>query len=267
MFERIVVAVGDTSNPNLQKAAGLLRETAGEVQPFHAASRRPGETLDGLLAHVTEWHADLLVVGARSHVLARRAAMLAPCSVLMVPEDAALSLNQLLVPVDFSEASAEAVREAARIAAGCQGEVTVVAIESDEDPWLDWEDDPEQPQKRLGEFVDEAAGKDHGFRCIVEPEHSLTPGARAGRGGLDGLEGARTAASIVAVADRLGSTLIVAGTRGRTQAAAIFLGSVVEKVIQHSRLPVLAVKRHGEQLSLLEGLIARLRDHHQLVAS
>ena len=266
MFNNIVAAVGDTSGPDLHTQANLLRTTSGTVEDFHAGASNPRAALDELLTHVISRNADLLVVGARRHHLAQRAAMLAPCSVLMVPDGAALSLDRLLVPVDFSETSELALREAARIASHAGSSVTVVAVESDEDPWLDWKDYPERYQQELDEFVNRVSGPGHGFDCLVEPEHRLDPGEPAGSG-LDGFEGARTAASILDVAERLGSTLIVAGTRGRTQAAAIFLGSVVEKIIHHSPVPVLAVKRPGHQLGLLEGLLQQLAGDRQLVAS
>ncbi|MCC6540419.1 MAG: universal stress protein [Bryobacterales bacterium] len=266
MFERIVVAVGSALDSDLNRAAASLRRSSGEVHACHVESSQPAATLDGLLAEVTARNADLLVVGARSHSLARRAAMFAPCSVLMVPAGASINLDQVLAPIDFSAASAEAVRQARRLAARDGAAETVLAVESDEDPWLDWTDHPEQYQESLDRFVDASAGLGHGFTCLVEPAHSLPPDAPLGAG-LDNLEGARTAASILAVAERIGATLIVAGTRGRTQTAAAILGSVVEKVMQRSTIPVLAVKRPGEQLGLLEGLVQRLRGHLHLVAS
>ncbi len=266
MFNNIVAAVGDASGSDLHTQANLLRTPAGRVENFHAGAHSPRAALDELLTEVVKRNADLLVVGARRHHLAQRAAMLAPCSVLMVPDGAALRLDRLLVPVDFSETAELALREASRIAAHAGSAVTVVAVESDEDPWLDWKDYPERCQQELNEFVERVAGRGHDFDCLVEPEHRLDPSEPAGSG-LDNFEGARTAASILDVAERLGATLIVAGTRGRTQAAAIFLGSVVEKVIHHSPVPVLAVKRPGQQLGLVEGLLQQLAGDRQLVAS
>lgn len=266
MFNRIVAAVGTELDSHLNLAAGELRSRDGRVHPCHVEATRSAVTLDSLLTEVTSLQADLLVVGARSHALARRAAMSAPCSVLMVPSAEPVTLSHLLVATDFSAASAEGIREAGRIAAAAGSKVTVVAVECDEDPWLDWVDYPEQSQQTLDRYVESTVGLGHGFACLVEPEHSLPAGSPLGAG-LGNFEGARTAASILAVADRIGATLIVVGTRGRTETAAVILGSVVEKVIQASALPVLAVKQPGAQLGLLKGLVQRLSGHRHLVAS
>ena len=267
MFNHVVVATGVPVNSVLSESAQTLRSASGVLTPFQLPEAAPGETLDGLLAFAATERADLLVVGGNGHRLARRAAMLAPCSVLVVPDGATVTLGRILVPVDFSKASASALREASQIAKAAGSEVTVVAVESDEDPWLDWKDYPEQQQSKLEQFIEETLGPAHDFQALIEPEHSLDPNTNIGSGGFDSFEGSRTAASIVAVADRLGSTLIVAGTRGRTQAAAVLLGSVVEKVIQYSRVPVLTVKRDGDHLSLVEALLGKLLDDRQLVAS
>lgn len=264
MFDRIVIASADERSARLEQAGAQLCSPRGELHRFHVAARTPADTLDGLLSHAINNQADLLAIGARRHLFARRVAMLAPCSVLMVPDGVSLSLARLLVPVDFSEASSLALSEAARIAKRAGSAVTVLAVEPEEDPWLDWHDYPERYQDTLEQFVDKAVGRGHDFDCLVEPQHSLSPSLSPD---LSGTEGLRTAESIWEVAVRLRSTLIVAGTRGRTRTASILLGSVVEKVIQLSTVPVLAVKGPGAQLGLLDGLLGRLREQQQLVAS
>jgi nucleotide-binding universal stress UspA family protein len=60
---------------------------------------------------------DLLVVGMKklssgSGITARKVASHAPCSVLFVPEEAPYPVNRILVPVDFSEHSARAIKAA-----------------------------------------------------------------------------------------------------------------------------------------------------------
>jgi nucleotide-binding universal stress UspA family protein len=50
-------------------------------------------------------------------------------------------------------------------------------------------------------------------------------------------------------------SLVVMGARGRTNAAAVLLGSVTERVIRQSEVPLLAVKKKGERLELLEAIL------------
>lgn len=270
MFDRIVVAVGSTLDSGLAAAAETFRSAhAGSaVMSFHVDAKRPGDTLDGLLHHAALHEADLLVLGARSHVTARRVAMHAPCSVLMVPDDVELKLNRVLVPVDFSATSAEAVREAARIAASVGGECTVVAVECDDDPWLDWQDHPQRLEGRLENFVAEAVGRKNDVVCVVEPIERASQIRDHGPHELPrNIEGTDIAETVLTVAARLRTTLIVMGTRGRTVASALLLGSVTEKVVQMSPIPVLTVKQQRERLGLLQGLLERLRGQPPLVVN
>jgi nucleotide-binding universal stress UspA family protein len=50
-------------------------------------------------------------------------------------------------------------------------------------------------------------------------------------------------------------SLVVMGARGRTNAAAVLLGSVTERVIRQTEVPLLAVKKKGERLELLEAIL------------
>jgi nucleotide-binding universal stress UspA family protein len=50
--------------------------------------------------------------------------------------------------------------------------------------------------------------------------------------------------------------LIAIGSRGRTGTAGVLLGKVTEELIAQSRLPVLAVKRKGEQIGILQALLS-----------
>jgi len=49
--------------------------------------------------------------------------------------------------------------------------------------------------------------------------------------------------------------LIVVGTRGRTAAAAVLLGSVTERLLSSTNVPLLAVKKKGTGLNLLEAIL------------
>jgi nucleotide-binding universal stress UspA family protein len=61
-------------------------------------------------------------------------------------------------------------------------------------------------------------------------------------------------ASIYEQAEALDIDLVVVGTRGRSASAAVLLGSVGEQVVRAARVPVVAVKRKGATLGLLDAL-------------
>ena len=50
--------------------------------------------------------------------------------------------------------------------------------------------------------------------------------------------------------------LVVMGARGRTDVAAVLLGSTTERVIRRTDVPVLAVKKKGEGLNFLKALLS-----------
>lgn len=262
MFERIVVLAPEDKEAasRLHEAAACLGGGKARIASVHLENKRldTGHNIDDALAAVVAENADLVVLGAHKHTVAKRVAMLAPCSMLMIPEGASFSLRHVLAAVDFSEASGEAVTEAARLTGSVQdASLTVAAVETDDDPWLDWHDYPSRLQEKLDEFASKHSG-DVRPECIVEPACS-TPAQASEEG--------ETASSIVGLAERVGASLVVVGTRGRTRASAVLLGSVTEKVVELSPLPVLTVRRHGGQLGLLRALLERLDHDEPMVAS
>ena len=48
--------------------------------------------------------------------------------------------------------------------------------------------------------------------------------------------------------------LVIMGARGRSSGASIFLGSVTEELVRKAEVPILAVKKKGAGLSILESL-------------
>jgi len=257
VFKRIVAAMGKGS-ASVQEAAQAVAQLtpSATVDSFHVDATKTGNILDGLLHRVAETEADLLVLGAHRHVLASRAAMLAPASVLMVPEGSAVRFEVVVVPVDFSESSAHALRCALDLTKASS--VVALAVECDDDPWLDWASDHGKVQKHLTEFVSK-----HGTAGVV---CKVAPLDRDGIGRSSHIEGADIAKTIVDVSEKLGATLIVMGTRGRTASAALLLGSVTEQVMQQARGPVLVRKEPGAPLTLAGALLARLREPAPVVA-
>lgn len=258
MFKRILAAVGE-ERASIEAAAKAVSERVGgtHLESFHVESPRSRDVLDQLLHHTVDTRADLLVVGAHRHVIASRAAMLSPASVLMVPEGTALSFDRILVPTDFSEPSAHALRCASELAGGAP--VTALAIETDEDPWLQWPGEEEEFEARLNAFVDKTGLP--GITRLVEPV--VRTGSLLRRDGISPIhriEGADVAATVVRVCERVGAGLIVMGTRGRTASASVLLGSVTEQVMQQSPLPVLALKESGAPMTLAQSILARLRE-------
>ena len=143
------------------------------------------------------------------------------------------NFKKILVPVDFSAHSAEAVRMAADLAQQYDGSITLVHVHDPLPYALPPEYDMYTPEQET--------------RLIAEFEKRLAVTRRAAEGAgaqrvetrlLSGLP----SAAIVEAARSGQFDLIVMGTRGRTGIKHALLGSVAERVLRNAHCPVLTAK-------------------------
>ena len=209
----------------------------------------PGNLVDCLLEATLSTRADLLMVGHREstggrRALARRLAMKAPCSVWVRPNEGPTDVRRVLVAVDFSKSSAEALSVAARIAAQANGGAKeCLALHAYFSGGIAGGEEDRRIEERTvrADFDRFLAPLDtHGVqvKALVE-------------------ESANVVHAIQAVAEREKADLIVMGNRGQARSASILLGSESEHMLMESRMPVLIVKRQGERIGLLKALLDR----------
>ncbi len=206
-----------------------------------------GPLVDRLLTHIAEKQVDLFLLGDRPgptgrRALVRRLAMKAPCSVWLVPEEATPKLRRLLVPIDFSEPAADALRVATSIAS-CHRHAECLALHV---------------------YFNEAAityeeydlvlrgQEEQSYRQFVAPIDCcgvrVTPLFE---------EGPSVVHVIERVAQQHDVDAIVMATRGRSRSSAILLGSVAEEMILATRVPLLVVKHFGARMGVLQALLDR----------
>lgn len=203
-----------------------------------------GDRIDKLIEFGIDQRCDLTILGHRTERtgerrMARRLALVGPGSVLMLPELASPTISSIMVPVDFSEHSADSVRVAASIAkAAGVAECILTHIYSDTSS-IHFDEHKigleREERNHFSEFISKI--ENHGVK--------LTPYL---------LEGNKIAESIVYAALEHKSDLIVINTRGRNTAASILLGSVTSQVLIQSPVAVLAVKHFGSMLNLFQVL-------------
>jgi nucleotide-binding universal stress UspA family protein len=141
--------------------------------------------------------------------------------------------KKILVPVDFSACSTEAVRAGAELAQRFDAQLVLVHVfepilytTSDGYPFL-------MPGQVEALLADNAKALDR----------AKQDAASAGAKGVQAQELQGFAASeIVAFAGKGGYDLIVLGTHGRTGLSHALLGSVAEKVVRTAPCPVLIVR-------------------------
>ncbi|MGH9628720.1 MAG: universal stress protein [Bryobacteraceae bacterium] len=209
-----------------------------------------GERLDTLLQYAATAKTDLILLGhsrnrSGRRSLARRLAMTAPCSVWLIPEGSRPRLERVLAPVDFSPRSADSLSVATSISAAAGMEECLGLHVRFNPAAVTFEEYQEIEMAEEQELF-------HLFLARIDLHGvSVTPVFE---------EGANVAATIDRVAEREDCDLIVMGTRGRSTAASVLLGSETEQIIIGSRRPVLAVKRFGARLRFLQVLLQdRLR--------
>jgi nucleotide-binding universal stress UspA family protein len=216
--------------------------------PEHAAfDVVRGPRLDELLELSLRHHNDVVFVGhGQAHSgrrsLARRLAMVAPCSVWLAPEGSPCRISSILAPTDFSSDSADALSAATSIAAAA-GVERVHALHVYFDP----------STIRYDEHVQEIHGQEEAaFEQMVQSVdcHGVE---------VEPLfeESSHVPDAILRVAERLSSDLVVMNTRGRSRAAAVFLGSVTSATMAATLLPLLAIKHFGSRLPLLSALLSQ----------
>ncbi|WP_022669395.1 universal stress protein [Desulfospira joergensenii] len=214
---------------------------------------RPLEgSLLGLLISYTKKHdIDLLIIGHQTNgnisnnTLSEKLARKAFCSVMIVPRGRKALLGKILVAVDFSDHSLNAleVGSAFAKAAGLDHihilnnynvptghHKTGKTYEEFADIML------ENAKSKLRESLSKVDLKSIGIKPFFKKSDDIVKG-------------------IQEFSVNMGAHLIVVGARGRSgDIAAILLGSITEGLIRKLDRPLLAVKKKGEGLNILEAI-------------
>lgn len=139
----------------------------------------------------------------------------------------------ILCPIDFSEASAGALRYAAALARHFSTRLIVLSVE---DPLLTealdlgvgvvWE--PELCKREMRQFTAKTFGKDAGLLALLEYEVAV----------------GKPAPEILRVARERSCDLIVLSSHGLTGVRKLFFGSTTERVLRETTRPVLVTPPH-----------------------
>ncbi|PQJ35224.1 universal stress protein [Salinibacter sp. 10B] len=215
---------------------------SGDEDRLHYHAERSGAVAPALVRYAKQEDIDLVVMGTQGQrglqeafvgSVAREVLRTAPCPVFTtrVLEDAATaeesSVNRIVVPIDFSDPSREALRYAGQMASIYETPIKLVhVVESPKLPSVYGIESPKiserkveaQTERALAEWADELPGRHGPTSYIVQ------------RG---------DPASLILNAASSVDDLIVMATHGRSGLRRAMLGSVAEEVVAQARGPVL----------------------------
>ncbi|MBC9227719.1 universal stress protein [bacterium SPL81] len=145
-----------------------------------------------------------------------------------------MAYQKILVAIDDSEISANVIQQAAQLAKALNSEIAVVEVMT-LDPYLS------EAYLRMGqsnELIERVRSYVQENLTKVEKkfeELGLTVATQV-------LEGFSIHDEIIGAAQNLGADLIIMGSHGRTGIKKFILGSVAQKVLGESHIPVLVVR-------------------------
>jgi nucleotide-binding universal stress UspA family protein len=212
-----------------------------------------GEILNTLVRHSKVKLADLMIVGKRDNeaqadLVSEKLARRALCSVLFVPETFSLDIRHILVPCDFSQHAHHALETAAQISSVVDGDVIHVLNLFDvpsgyAKTGMSYEafaaDLKTYAEEDMQKFIQDVALTDSTIETHVTDTNSKDQ-AQLIRDWLQ----------------KLDCQLLVMGSKGRTNIAAMFLGSLTEKLIKLDlKVPILVIKKKNESLGFFQALI------------
>jgi len=211
---------------------------------------KEGAVVNEIIRIVRDEDIDLVICGKergrrRGKNYAEKVARKAPCSVLIVPEGNCPKFTKIIVPVDFSEHSVNAMDEAVVFATSAQiPEIKALHVYHIPIGYYKtgktYENFAEIMLKNAKEFFHEFLGKCEAKNIKVTPIFILEK---------------RTLKAIEESAEEENADLLVLGSKGRTNASAVMLGSVAEHVIHDMGIPILAVKKKGANCNIVCALL------------
>lgn len=236
--------------PVRAEVAGFLDELTERLKQAGAraaSAHAIGIASEEILKHAQEQAVELIVVGTQGrtgleHVLlgstAERVVKGAPCPVLTVRSvsprtvsHAPTPFRRMVVPLDFSDCSLDALEFAIQVARGFESSMTLLHVL--EWAWL-------RLHFTIAELAEGESPRREFESCLARYAEVIRAEGLAADTMIHG--GGAPADFIVETAHRTKADLIVMGTHGRRGLSRTLMGSVAEGVLRRASCPVLTVK-------------------------
>ena len=225
-----------------------------------------GNPFTELLKHCRDGETDLLVMGKKpmkqgQGVIVRKMARKGPCSLLIVPHNAAVEVNRVMLPVDFSEYSRDAIVKASNLCKSMPDSTMILEhvyqsadwyLEQTHETTFEVEDHLQKKEtldqklesyhfNKLKGFIDEFELKD------IMKQTKLTSHINR----QDSIS-----SIIMRDAHEMRADLLIMGARGKSSPLAVLMGSVAEKINRlNKKIPLLILRKKGDNVSLIRTLL------------
>ncbi len=256
----------DIVEPSGELAKKRMEELVSKYFPADHKSTIEYKILEGsplieLLRMAKETDTDLVIMVRRfepteSGVLPHKVIRRVPCSVLLLPEGSKPSFSNILVPTDFSENSTDAMDVAVAFAS-TKGIDEIHCLHAYYVPIGYY-----KTGKSLEQFAEIMKGHaEKNYENFLHAEVCQI-GSVCQIKDLKGIKVTplfmlekKPAKAIETVIKDHDIDLLVIGARGRHAGAGILLGSVTEHQLRTTTVPILAVKKKGTGMNLLDAIL------------
>ncbi len=227
-------------NEPLQKTLREAKEYATSLGLQMSAVHRTGKPCDEIIAVANEESADLILLGCAKRLQVERmllgrttaeVIMNGPCDVLLIPEDAEIRFDKILVGISGSAASIHAGRRAIDLAATYGGEVHALYVT----------DIPTDRALRYGVMSD---AEKKGWNILKD---FVSRGEELDVPVITAVKGNMPEACLVKYAREKDIHLIVLGSKTRSLGFDMFFGSVIEHVTSLAPCPILVTKKGNQE--------------------
>jgi len=169
-----------------------------------------------------------------------------PCSLLFVPEGSKAWFTNILVPVDFSNNSLDAMEAAVAIGSAASDIHELYCLHVYNVPLGYYKTGKSYEQ--FAEIMKGHAEKNYQqfIKKVDLKDLTAVPVFKLEKKESKGIE---------EVIQGQGISLLVLGARGRRAGAGVLLGSVTEALIQSTTVPLMAVKKKGTGMNFLDALL------------
>ncbi|MCB9058646.1 MAG: universal stress protein [Calditrichae bacterium] len=243
-YPQLIESVADFARDKIKDTIQIVNSSLLNPEPLVLVNE--GSALDEILKQVRINGIDLVISGVSSHLpesreLATKLARKAPCSVLVVPQGVELDFSNPGVALDFSEHSKDAYDQGLAFAKAGKA-VKMEMIHVYEIPTGFHKTG--RSYVEFAEIMKNNAKKN--FQQLASDFET---------GNLEIIENylieSKTAEAIRKHVNENKISFLAVGAKGRSAGAALMLGSVSEKLIESLNIPVLAVKKKGSGLNIL----------------